>query len=449
VLTTEVVGGNGGVRVAGIHRIVDPVLLGDRRGAEAEAGRADVLARGMAAIEAAIGDPTQAGSLSDRVAQFSASLIEASSRPESELRLEQAVAAAGALATGIGDVGRAIQEMRTRADTRIGQMVGRVNAALEQVEGLNDQILGLGAKARESAPLQEARQQAIDSIAEIVPVREVQMANGAVALFARGGAVLLDGQARPLAFTPRGTVEPWMKLKGGALSGLAVGGRPIELTGDRSLMGGGALAAAFELRDVDGPAAQVAIDAIARDLLERFQDSALDTSLPAGPPPGPGLFTDAGDAFDASLPGAEEGLAQRLSLNAVVDPAAGGAAWRLRDGLGALAPGSSGDPSLLVALSDRLELARSPLSGPRTDQARSVSQQVAILLGGIATARQAREDEAVFERARLEGFRELEAAGSVDTDDEMQKLLVIEQSYAANARVIRTIDALMDELTRI
>jgi flagellar hook-associated protein 1 FlgK len=193
----------------------------------------------------------------------------------------------------------------------------------------------------------------------------------------------------------------------------------------------------------------VAIDAIARDLLERFQDSALDTSLPAGPPPGPGLFTDAGDAFDASLPGAEEGLAQRLSLNAVVDPAAGGAAWRLRDGLGALAPGSSGDPSLLVALSDRLELARSPLSGPRTDQARSVSQQVAILLGGIATARQAREDEAVFERARLEGFRELEAAGGVDTDDEMQKLLVIEQSYAANARVIRTIDALMDELTRI
>jgi flagellar hook-associated protein 1 FlgK len=31
----------------------------------------------------------------------------------------------------------------------------------------------------------------------------------------------------------------------------------------------------------------------------------------------------------------------------------------------------------------------------------------------------------------------------------MQKLLTIEQAYGANARVIRTIDALMDELLRI
>ena len=37
----------------------------------------------------------------------------------------------------------------------------------------------------------------------------------------------------------------------------------------------------------------------------------------------------------------------------------------------------------------------------------------------------------------------------VDTDAEMQKLLLIEQSFSANARVITTIDALIQTLTRI
>ena len=67
----------------------------------------------------------------------------------------------------------------------------------------------------------------------------------------------------------------------------------------------------------------------------------------------------------------------------------------------------------------------------------------------IATERQARDRDNSFETARLDAFRQREANGAVDTDDEMQKLLTIEQAYGANARVIRTIDALMDQLLRI
>lgn len=453
-LTTDVVGANGGVRVAGVSRVVDPVVLADRRVAEATAGRTDVLAEAMKTIESAIGDPTEAGSLSARVARFSAGLIEAGSQPGSELRLGQAVAAARGLAEGINAVGDAVQQMRTRADSAIGKLVAQVNAAVSQVDDLNDQILRLGAKARESSSLQEARQQAIDSIAEILPVREVARGNGSVSLFTADGATLLDGRPRELAFTARGTVEPWMTREGGALSGLTIAGRPVDVLGDRSLLGDGSLRAQFELRDVAGPEAQAAIDALARDLVERFQDPALDPTLPAGPPPGPGLFTDGGGAFDGSPPAPappypEEGLAQRLSVNSAVDPAAGGEVWRLRDGLGAVAAGAPGDSSLIVALSERLDAARAPLSGPQAGQARSFSDQAANFLSGIATTRQAREDEAAFDRAQLEGYREAEAAGGVDTDDEMQKLLVIEQTYAANARVIETIDTLMDRLTRI
>ena len=48
------------------------------------------------------------------------------------------------------------------------------------------------------------------------------------------------------------------------------------------------------------------------------------------------------------------GLSQRLRLNAAVDPAQGGALWRLRDGLGAAVPGVAGNSALLTALQEAL-----------------------------------------------------------------------------------------------
>ena len=67
--------------------------------------------------------------------------------------------------------------------------------------------------------------------------------------------------------------------------------------------------------------------------------------------------TDAGAAYD---PLASEGLAGRIALNDAVNPVAGGAAWRLRDGLGSAAPGDAGDPALLDALRSRLGEVRAP-----------------------------------------------------------------------------------------
>jgi len=42
-----------------------------------------------------------------------------------------------------------------------------------------------------------------------------------------------------------------------------------------------------------------------------------------------------------------------------------------------------------------------------------------------------------------------ELQNGVDTDYEMQQLLLVEQSFAANARVIQTIDELIQTLLRI
>ena len=46
-------------------------------------------------------------------------------------------------------------------------------------------------------------------------------------------------------------------------------------------------------------------------------------------------------------------------------------------------------------------------------------------------------------------LRTEELRNGVDTDTEMQQLLVIEQAYDANARIIETISEMLDTLTRL
>jgi flagellar hook-associated protein 1 FlgK len=59
------------------------------------------------------------------------------------------------------------------------------------------------------------------------------------------------------------------------------------------------------------------------------------------------------------------------------------------------------------------------------------------------------EESLGFESARWEILKSAELATGVDTDQELQQLLRVEQSFAANARVMQTIDTLMKRLLEI
>ena len=119
-----------------------------------------------------------------------------------------------------------------------------------------------------------------------------------------------------------------MALTSGGLSGLTVNGNPVRTDSLRGALRGGSLSAQFEIRDELGVEAQAELDSVARDLIERFEDPALDPTLSPGDP---GLFTDNGNAFD---PLTEIGLSAWLRVNPDADPEQGGESWRLRDGLG-------------------------------------------------------------------------------------------------------------------
>lgn len=444
IMTARQVGGIGqGVEVVGVYRHADPALIGDRRVAESAAGDHAVRSDFFSRLERVLGIPGEEQSLDGRIAAFDSALIEASSRPESESRLARLADTARALTSHLADVSEDIQAARTTADDRIESDIRRLNSALTRVGELNTLIQANAGSSRDSSALMDQRQQLIDSISAFVPIREVPRDNGQVALMTTGGASLVDGPVSQFGFAPVGQITYGMSQTTGALSGLTLNGRPIATSGDYTPIAGGTLAANFLLRDDLAPAAQAQIDAIARDVIDRFSAPGLDSTRAPG---AAGLFTDAGAPFD---PLNEAGLSQRLRLNIAVDPAKGGSLWRLRDGLGATAPGAAGNARLLADWQTALTTLQDPASSTFMPGQRSLATLAADMLSGIAANRLTADGEASYSASRADSLRSIELSGGVDSDQEIQSLLLIEQNYAANAKVVRAVDEMIQLLLGI
>ncbi len=443
-LRAAVLAGTGqGVSVTGVTRDVDRHLLSERRLAQAGGGDRDLRADFLKRVEQALGTPDSAGSLAARLAAFDTALLEASARPESQSRLFSIATTAGSLAQGLAAATDDIQAARATADRQIGEEVGRLNTTLLQLHELNVDLRSFTGAGRDVSALLDERQRLVDTISSIVPVREIPRDMNQIALFTTGGAPLLEGSPSVFGFSATRTVTPEMTQALGGLSGITINGRPYDTAGPGSPILGGIIGALFAVRDDLATTAQGKLDAVARDLVERFSATGLDPTLAPG---APGLFTDAGTAF---LPADEVGLAGRLRLNAAADPSQGGALFRLRDGLGAVAEGPPGNGGLLSSLHAALTAARPLASAAFAAGTRSFATLTGDLMSDASSHRLSAQSEQSFAAAKLTALGDLEAQNGIDTDQEMQALLVIEKNYAANAKVIQTVNDMIDTLIRL
>lgn len=441
-LGAAVLAGQGqGVQVLGVTRDVDRHLLGERRIAQAGGGDRDVRAEFLKRVEQTLGTADNPSSLAARLATFDQALVESAGRPESQARLNSVAATAKSLMAGLAAATTDIQNARASADRRIGEDVGKLNATLQQLHELNVNLRSFTGAGRDVSALLDERQRLVDQISAIVPVREVPRDLNQIALFTVGGAPLLEGSAAVIGFTPVHTITPEMTQALGGLSGITINGRPYETAGSASPILGGTLGALFSVRDELSVSAQGKLDAAARDLEERF--AGLDPTLAPG---AAGLFTDGGGAFD---PLNEAGLAGRLRLNAAADPTQGGALFRLRDGLGAATEGPPGNGTLLAALHSALTGARPLASTGFAAGNRSFAVLTSDILSDASALRLSAQSEQSFSAARLTALTDLEAQNGIDTDREMQELLVLEKSYAANAKVIQAVADMIDILIRL
>ncbi len=442
-LASRTLGGNGtGVKVQGVNRSVNDQIISERRLADASLGNASTAADFFTKLERALGLPDDPASVTGRMAQFESTLIEAASRPDSGSRLGAVFDAMNGLTNQINSASDQIQVLRLETDQSINFQVNALNDGLAKIAVLNHDIHVQLSAGYDANALMDQRQQMIDGISEIVPLRQVPRDNGQIALFTPGGAILLDNNAAVVGFTPVGTIVPQMTLGSSALSGLTINGQPVPTTAPGPIAGG-SLAGLFAVRDQHSVVAQERLDAVARDLIERFASPSVDPTLNIGDA---GIFTDAGSPFN---PVNEVGLSSRLSVNGLLDPDAGGALWRLRDGLGAVVPGDVGNATQLLALADALNIKKIPATGGFIGAARSAIGLSGDLISLTNIDLRSAESDMSFASAQQNSLKFIELQSGVDTDHEMQQLLLIEQAYAANARVISTIDEMINTLLRL
>ena len=411
-----------------------------RGGGQAEL---DALVRLERSLGVAGGDDT----IASRILDFEASLRQLAETPELATRQAAVATTASDVALKLNQISTESSRIRQTADAEITRQVTEVNTSLSKIARLNRQIQIFASSGRDTASLIDQREQLIDRVASIVPIREHARADGVVELTTAQGLTLVGTRAQEIQFTSTPIITAPMRYDGGAgaLSGLSLNG--VDITpggpGNQSIAGG-ALAGQFAIRDSIAPAVSDRADALAADLIGRLAASGVDPTLVPG---APGLFTDDGAAYD---PLTLTGLAGRIQLNAAVDPDAGGDPALIRDGLGATAPGPATNGDLPRALLDALTAIGSITTIPGLSSGLSFSGSAAGLIELTAFDRVSAESNVVAFSASRETLASAESeAIGVNSDAELQALIQIEQAYAANVQVIQAASRMLDQILEI
>lgn len=431
-----------GVRIGDVERTVDPALQATTRVAEAEYARSDVYANFYEKMSGFVGTVDDATSITALMSDFDAALVEATSRPDSTERLHELSVQAGLVVRSINDAASGLNKLRVDAETSIDVQVDKLNNQLKELEKLNARIVVSQAAGTPTTAMEDQRDLLIDAVNQVIPVNVVQRDQGRVALYSKGGVALLDGRASELSFDAKRNIEPQMTIDNGLLSGLEVDGRPIDTTTDGPLRGG-TLVAAFDIRDNAAVEAQNDLDAIARDLIERFQNPALDPTIGATDA---GIFTDDGGAFD---PADTVGISARLELHDNVAMDGQAETWRFRDGLYAAAQGEPGNASQLIGYSEALAEDRTISTTKLGLISGNVNTLSASLMSRFARDSDSANNSLSYAATSYTEMAKAEQALGVDSDAELQNLMLIENAYAANAKMLTAIDEMMQTLLRI
>ncbi|TNJ42351.1 flagellar hook-associated protein FlgK [Phaeobacter sp. B1627] len=435
-------GAAGGVNVGSVKRMVDPAIQKSVRSAEAEYAATSVTADFYARVTDLVGSVNDGYSIAQRMTDMESALIEATSLPNSDARLNDFSMQAEELAESIKEAADGLSALRNQAEDSISSLINGLEQDLEDLDDMNGQILAARVRGLDTAGLEDQRDNLIDSINEVIPVQIYERENDQIALYTQSGVKLLDGSAAEFTFDDTALVTPYMTIDNGQLAGLEIDGIAID-TSINGKIGGGSLAAQFYVRDVAAVQAQEDLDTMAGDLILRFQDPTVDPTLAATDP---GLFTDTGGFYNTAD---EVGIANRIQINTVISMTGDAETWRLRDGLNAATIGERGDTTILNNYGAALE-ATNTIASPGLGSGDFSAYAIAAnMMTNFSQEYDWAEQDQAFSSAIYSDMQSRELEQGVDTDAELQTLMMLETIYGANARMLQAIDEMMQELMRL
>ena len=420
----------GGVSANSIERASAGSLEKDILGAEARLGGAQTRADALSKISGDYGLSENPDGLYAVYARFEVALDDLRLTPENGGAQLAFLQAADDVATTFARLDREAQSMRLEADQAIANSVDRVNDALAELDALNTEArrprgVGLDTVAERQRAL-------VNEISAELDIRVTGEFGEVINIRTGGGLPLLGEEPAILDFSRAGSASFELSLASGDFSRLTIDG--VDVTpGSVQGLSDGNIAANFAVRDVLAPDYAARLDAAAADLVSRVQGA--DTTAAEG------LFI---------LNVGTNSAAQRIAVNPAVDPDQGGELFRLRDGVGAVVEGPTAGDGVLGSLKAALDEVL-PLSvATGTPNGYAFGDALGAIANQLGT-NALRADTLLVsaDQAQLSLSDQIAGQIGVDTDRELQDLLLVEQAFAANARVIQAADEMLAQLLEI
>lgn len=430
VVVSTLIGG--GANVTEIRREVDSALARMARLENARMSEQQAVYEGLRDYSIFLGEIGDGNSPAESYAEFSASMSTLVNMPSSSGAQAGAILAAENLVTTLNHASDRLAGVRADVDMEIRYEIADLNDKLYELVDLNTKLHTYQQNTFEAAAYSDRVESIIDEISSMVDVRVSYGSAGWVNLYTTGGAALMEGdQVQDVSYNA-GDGTFW------------AGGQEITPT-NPNVRGieHGTLSGFATLRNETIPTFQLQLDEFARGLITTFENA--DTSLGATDA---GLFTDSGGRYN---PANLEGLASRIQINSRVEGATTGTSWLIRDGLGTATESENvSDATQVQLFINEMNSAMNadPLTGINSTVSLSDYAAEMISAQGTTTARAESSYNAARSAAEVVAASRQNVEG-VSIDEEMQNLMLIEQSFAANSQMLSTIGEMLDTLLSI
>lgn len=261
-LETRVIDGVGsGVQISEVSRTVDEGLMRDIREENASLHEANIKDNYYQRMEELFGSPADNSSISHIMAEMVGALEALSVSPNSTLNESEVVRWALNTIDKMSDMASEVQDLRLQADVDLYQEANNANELLQSIADMNDKIIRNQAIGHPVTDLQDKRDMALDELSQIIDIQYFERTNGEVAVFTKGGTVLVDSDAQTITHSRAASSGPTISYAQGGFTGILVG--TYDITND---LLGGKMKGLVDLRDGELNNLQRELDELSEEL---------------------------------------------------------------------------------------------------------------------------------------------------------------------------------------
>lgn len=428
-----------GASTVNTERAQQMALLRQLTGATSASSAQDTLLNGLTTLSNALGGNDYELSPSTYLAELQNSLEAFAASPGEYTLAATVVTDAQDVANSLNSASKTVQKLRVDADAEIASQVKELNRLLGEFKVANDAVVKATATGADPSNALDTRDTLLKDISEIIGIDASTRANGDMVIYTSDGTALFETIPRSVTFTR--TLSYDATVTGNQIY---VDGVAISAGDGGNTDAEGSLSALLQLRDEIAPTFQTQLDEVARGLIEAFAETdPLGVAADM-----PGLFTWSGGAMLTSGT-VQPGLAGSITVSTAVIASSGGDPMRLRDG--GINAGyvwntgnNSGYTALLMRYSDALDSER-PFDA--TADLKTSMSVMTFASGSIGWLEELRSNAttasdnkvALYERS----FQTYSSTTGVSLDEELSLLLDVEQSYKASAKLVSTIDEML------